>query len=74
MQYETLHEVLTATKRNAKDQGIGLVIPMITGGVSYGETRRFSFETTNRKRSKSLWQCVVTRMENGRYELVDYFL
>ena len=74
MQYETLQEAMTATERNAKDQEIGIIIPMIFGGVSYGETRRFSFETTNRKRSKSLWQCVVTRMENGRYELVNYFL
>tara|TARA_R110000772_G_scaffold2089_3_gene7276 strand:+ start:11312 stop:11593 length:282 start_codon:yes stop_codon:yes gene_type:complete len=76
MNYETLHEVLAATEKNANDQGLAIKIPMITGGISYGQVARYSFEARNAKRpnSKKAWQCIVTRMDDGTYELVNYYL
>lgn len=50
-----------------KDMGI------ISGGISYTESRRFIFElNTNLKRKKKYVTAIIYRHETGRYELVDY--
>lgn len=76
MNYDTLHQALEASTIEANKQGLSIKIPMITGGISYGQNRRFSFEAYNPKRpnSKKAWQVVITRMDNGTYELVNYYL
>jgi hypothetical protein len=65
--YETLGELLTAVSVH-----YDVIVPMIYGGVGYGETFRFDVEPTA-PRQKHL-HVVITRMETGRYELVSYRL
>ena len=76
MNYETFHALLAATTRNAEKQGLTIEIPLITGGIAYGQMRRFHFDTVNAKRpnSKKMWQVIAQRMDDGTYELVNYYL
>jgi hypothetical protein len=76
MNHETFHALLATTEKNAAKLGLTIEIPMITGGIAYGQMRRFSFVAHNAKRpnSKKCWQCIAQRMDDGLYELVDYYL
>jgi hypothetical protein len=49
---------------------------LFSGGVSYGETRTFNFEIESMKgkRTKKWFHFVVTRLDSGFYEVVNYVL
>lgn len=74
MNYETLHQVISEVESKYQ-----IVFPMVTGGIGYGESRRWHL-TPNYKlekispRSKKMVQVVVNRLDHGRYELIDYIL
>ncbi len=53
--------------------------PMITGGIGYNENRRFTIDPNRdfsgvRPNSQKMLQVVITRLDNGLYEVVDYIL
>ena len=66
--YKTLNELLQDLLDNYAIVNMGI----ITGGIKYGEYRKFSFELSNEK--KKLLQVQVYRLESGTYELNHYVL
>lgn len=79
--FATLGEALDASVAAAKAQGLEVEFELVQGGISYGETRRWSLEVTNKPRSRKCWQVVIERfganegpLRAGRYELINYWL
>lgn len=77
--FETLAAALNSFIAQTIDKGAEFVNAMeiaekFNGGVSYGQTVSRSFELASLKgKATRKWaQCVIYRMESGRYELVSY--
>jgi len=74
MKYDTLHQAIEATTAEATNRGLEIEFPMVYGGIGYNEHRRWNIEPSNNGRSKKCWQVIITRLDCGRYELVNYYL
>jgi hypothetical protein len=49
----------------------GIKLPMITGGIKYGEYRKFHFDVGHKKKQLHVQ---VYRLDSGRYEYNGYVL
>lgn len=63
--YETLWALFDDVAAKYK-----IAIPMITGGISYGEYKKFHFQVSPRK----MLHVQIYRLDSGRYEYNGYIL
>lgn len=68
---DSLYDTLWALSE-AVEEFYDVLVPVIYGGISYGETLRLDIEPET---ARQKWlHVIITRLESGRYELVSYRL
>lgn len=78
MFYETLSDVLDVVDKQILEEKIVLECDYrssySTGGINYGETSRTHWEIVSikGKKTRKYFHVIITRMDNGKYELVSY--
>lgn len=67
---ETHYETLWALFDDVS-KAYNIQVPMITGGIKYGEYRKFHFDVGHKKKQLHVQ---VYRLDSGRYEYNGYVL
>lgn len=81
MYYKRLDLALDATLANCEEMGVEVNAsevrtPFEQGGISYGEVQSVNVEINKLKgrNTRKWYHVVITRMDSGNYELVNYIL
>jgi hypothetical protein len=76
--FETLADLLSQVKKDLEKNDIVLVedffVTYCFGGIKYNEVRteHFEIETIKGKKTRKYYHIIISRLDNGRYELVSY--